>query len=79
MAGTVHGWQLAAIRATAAAPIAIFTVRESVVAVAPAPLVVLVLLPAPPDDAVIVAVPEAVPARNLTVTRPLTSVCASDG
>jgi hypothetical protein len=34
---------------------------------------------APPDNAVMVATPFAPPAMNVAMTRPLTSVVASDG
>jgi adenylate cyclase len=78
---TVPGLATRLILPTAAEPIAIFTVRESVVEVAgvPVPPEGVVLLPAPPDDATIVAVPDALPARNLTTARPLRSVSASAG
>ena len=80
VARTIVGLAPTEMLPTAADPIAIFTVRESVVAVVPpVPVVAPVLLPAPPDDATIVAVPDAVPARNLTTTRPLRSVSASGG
>ena len=63
---TVLGLALRPTLAAAAAPIAILT------AFVP-------LADTPPEIAVIVAVPEAVPATYFTVTRPLTSVSASDG
>jgi hypothetical protein len=64
--GTVAGLALTVTRPTPAVPMAIFT----------APVVPVV---APPDDAMIVAVPLAIPELNLTMTRPLTSVRASAG
>jgi hypothetical protein len=71
-------------RPTAAAPTAILSVRSPpdavppVVPVVPVPPVPLEVV-APPEAAPIVAIPLAVPARNETVTRPLTSVLASTG
>ncbi len=65
-AGTVEGLALMAIFDTAAAPTAILT------ALAAATL-------APPDEAVIVAVPDAVPALNVTTARPVLSVVALAG
>jgi hypothetical protein len=70
----VPGLATRLILPTAAEPTAIFTVRGRRVAGTRAARVVL--LPAPPDDATIVAVPD-VAARNLTIARPLTSVSAS--
>jgi hypothetical protein len=67
-ANTVPGLAPTTIRPTAAAPIAILTAFDGVVAPA-APPVVLVPV-APPDVAVIVAVPDEVPALNFTMTRP---------
>jgi hypothetical protein len=64
--GTDAGVALTVTRPTAAVPTAIL--------IAPAAPVV-----APPDEAVIVAVPFESPASNLTRTIPLTSVSASDG
>ena len=64
--GTVAGLAFTDTRPTAAVPTAIL--------MAPALPVV-----APPDMAVIVAMPLAVPAKNLTCTRPLISVSASNG
>jgi type II secretory pathway pseudopilin PulG len=65
-AGTVLGLASSRMPPTAAEPIAIL--------MAPfAPT------PTPPDIAVMVAVPEVVPARNFTTTRPPRSVSASDG
>ena len=66
LAGTVPGLALTPMLVAAAAPIAIFTTFAAATET-------------PPEIAVIVAVPEIVPARNLTVTRPLMSVSASDG
>jgi hypothetical protein len=64
-AGTRVGFALTTTRPTAAVPTAIFTAP-----VEPTD--------APPDVATIVAVPDAVPARNFTTTRP-PDVCADDG
>jgi len=63
---TVAGFALTLTRPTAAEPTAILT----------APFAPTL---APPDIAEIVAVPDWPPARNVTVTRPLASVRASDG
>jgi hypothetical protein len=66
-ADTVAGLAVTVTPPTAAAPIAIFTEVDAVdVAAAP----VVVVPPAPPEVAVIVAVPDVVPATNFTVTRP---------
>ena len=66
MAGSGFGLALIEMRPTAADPTAIL--------IAPS-------LPefAAPDDAEIVAVPLDVPAKNLTLTRPLASVLATEG
>jgi hypothetical protein len=64
--GTVAGLALTVTRPTAAVPTAIL--------IAP-----WVPVEAPPDSAVIVAVPFAVPALNFTITRPVASVRASAG
>lgn len=66
VADTVVGLAARAMFPTAAAPTAIFS----------APLAPTV---APPDAAIIVAVPDAPPAMNFTVARPLMSVSASEG
>jgi hypothetical protein len=65
-AGTVPGFALSAILATAAAPIPILS-----------PPFVPVL--APPEVAVIDAVPDVEPALKIAVARPLMSVSTSDG
>jgi hypothetical protein len=77
LAETVVGFAVTVTPPTAAAPMAILTTFAAVVVVVP--LVVVVVAPAPPDVAVIVAVPDAVPALNCTMTRPLISVCACAG
>jgi hypothetical protein len=67
---TVAGLAEAVTPPTAADPIAIFTVFDAlVVALVPEPEL-LVVPPAPPEVAVIVAVPDVVPARKFTMTRP---------
>src|SRR4051794_26860393 len=66
IAGTVLGFAVTATRPTAALPTAIRI-----------PLFVPVV--AAPDDAVMMAVPLLLPARNVTMARPLTSVSASAG
>ncbi len=63
---TIDGLALATTALTAADPTAIFT------ALAAATL-------APPEAAVIVAIPDDVPAKKRVVARPLTSVCTSAG
>src|SRR5689334_5294718 len=65
-AGTLHGLQLILTPPTAAVPTRILS----------APLVPVV---APPEVAVIVAVPLLAPGRNLTETIPLASVSACAG
>jgi hypothetical protein len=64
--GTLVGFAFTETLPTAAVPMAILA----------APVVPVV---APPDEATMVAVPLLTPALNLTITRPLTSVRASDG
>jgi hypothetical protein len=66
LAATVPGDALIPMVADAAAPMAIL------IALVP-------LAETPPERAVIVAVPELLPATNLTTTRPEMSVSASDG
>ncbi len=66
LAGTVSGFAFTETRPTAAVPTKIFS----------APVAPVV---APPETAVIVAVPFEPPATNVAVTCPLTSVSASDG
>ena len=78
-ADTVPGLAVTATLPTAAAPIAILTTFAVVVAVVVPLGGVVVVAPAPPDIAVIVAVPDAVPALNCTMTRPLMSVSACAG
>jgi hypothetical protein len=63
---TVVGFALVVTLATAAAPTAILTALAAATE-------------APPDEAVIVAVPLALPALNWTTARPLTSVSTSEG
>ena len=65
-AGTSVGFALTFTRPTAAVPTRIFK----------APVA---LTEAPPEIAVIVADPEPVPARNLAIARPLTSVSTCSG
>src|SRR5438094_1292932 len=62
---TVVGFALTTTRPTAAAPMAI--------------LIGALPLEAPPDVALIVAVPDCAPALNVTVARPLTSVETDSG
>ena len=62
----VLGFAVSEMRPTAAVPTAILTAPFAPVF-------------APPDEAVIVAVPFAPPALNFTTTRPLTSVTGSAG
>jgi hypothetical protein len=66
IAGIIPGFAARLTWPTAAAPIAILTA-----------LAVVTL--APPDDAVMLAVPLVVPAWKVTVVRPLMSVSASGG
>jgi len=66
VAGTSDGFADNDTRPTAALPTRIFTT-------------LLLVTDAPPDRAVIVAVPDCAPARNVTLARPLTSVEASPG
>jgi hypothetical protein len=66
VAGTSVGFADMFTRPTAALPTRILTT-------------LLLVTDAPPDRAVIVAVPDCVPARNVTLARPLTSVEASPG
>jgi type II secretory pathway pseudopilin PulG len=63
---TMAGFALATMPPTAAEPTAILTVFA-------------VATVAPPELAVMVAIPEEVPALNRVVARPFTSVCASAG
>src|SRR5206468_554402 len=65
-AGTSVGFALTITRPTAAVPTRIFNALAEAT-------------DAPPEIAVIVAVPEPVPARNFTIARPLMSVSACDG
>src|SRR5512144_3032057 len=66
IAGTVLGFAVTATRPTAALPTAI---RSAL----------FVPVVAAPEDAVMSAVPLLLPARNVTIARPLTSVSASAG
>jgi hypothetical protein len=66
LAATFAGFALTEMRPTAAAPMPIL--------IAPAVPVV-----APPEDAVIVAVPDDPPEENIAVARPLISVSVSEG
>ena len=66
IAGTVLGFAVTATRPTAALPTAILTA-------------LFVPVVAAPEDAVMMAVPLLLPARNVTMARPLTSVSASAG
>ena len=76
--GSVPGLATNVTLATAAVPIAIFTVSLPDVAAAPAaPAAPADVGVAPPDVAMMVAVPYVVPALNFTVTRPPNvSACA---
>src|SRR4051812_15956483 len=66
IAGTVLGFAVTATRPTAALPTAILTA-------------LFVPVVAAPEEAVMMAVPLLLPARNVTMARPLTSVSASAG
>lgn len=79
VAGTTAGLALRLILATAAEPIAIFTTFAAVLVVVPPVVVDVLPPPAPPEMAVMVAVPDEVPAINVTATRPPVSVVASNG
>ena len=67
------------MRPTAAAPTAIRRLRSEVEELLPLDVEVVVDVVAPPELAAMTAVPLALPARKVTVARPLASVLASAG